>query len=73
MSNYIAANIELEVLPPTNDLSMQGRLKPEVFWIQLPAAAGLFTFLYFCLITSKFIYFQHEAKCSEQKREFSPL
>ena len=25
----------------------------------------LFTFLYFHLITSKFIYFQHEARCSE--------
>ena len=23
-------------------------------------------FLFFCLITSKFIYFQHEARCSEQ-------
>ena len=27
--------------------------------------AGLFTFLYFCLITSKFLYFQHEARCSK--------
>ena len=29
------------------------RLKPEVSWVRLPAAAGL---LYFRLITSKFIY-----------------
>ena len=28
------------------------RLKLEVSWVRLPAAAGLFTFLYFCLITS---------------------
>ena len=28
-------------------------------------AAGLFTFLYFHLKTSKFIYFQREARCSE--------
>ena len=41
------------------------RLKPELSWVQLPVAAGLFTFLYFCLITSKFLYFQHEARCSE--------
>ena len=25
------------------------QLKPEVSWVQLPVAAGLFTFLYFCL------------------------
>ena len=31
------------------------RQKPEVSWVRLPAAAGLFTFLYFRLITSKFI------------------
>ena len=37
------------------------RLKPE----RLPATAGFFTFLYFRLITSKFIYFQREARCSE--------
>ena len=30
------------------------RLKPEVSWVRLLAAAGLFTFLYFHLITSKF-------------------
>ena len=34
------------------------RLKPEVSWVRLPATAGLFTFLYFRFITSKFIYFQ---------------
>ena len=28
----------------------------QVSWVWLPVAAGLFTFLYFCLITSKFIY-----------------
>ena len=33
------------------------RLKPEVSWVQLPATAGFFTFLYFRLITSKFIYY----------------
>ena len=27
-----------------------------------------FTFLYFCLITSKFIYFQCEARCSEHSQ-----
>ena len=41
------------------------RLKPEVSWVWLPVTAGLFTFLYFHLITSKFIYFQPEARCSE--------
>ena len=41
------------------------RLKPEVSWVQLPVTAGFFTFLYFRLITSKFIYFQREARCSE--------
>ena len=38
------------------------QLKPEVSWVRLPVATGLFTFLYFHLITSKF---QHEARCSE--------
>ena len=33
------------------------QLKPEVSWVRLPATAGFFTFLYFRLITSKFIYF----------------
>ena len=37
------------------------QLKPEVSWVQLPAAAGLFTFLYFHLIASNL---QHEARCS---------
>ena len=32
------------------------RLKPEVSWVRLPATAGFFTFLYFRVITSKFIY-----------------
>ena len=40
------------------------RLKPEVSWVRLPVTAGFFTFLYFRLITSKFIYFQREARCS---------
>ena len=31
-------------------------LKPEVSWVRLPVTAGFFTFLYFCLITSKFKY-----------------
>ena len=31
-------------------------LKPEVSWVRLQVAAGLFTFLYFHLITSKFLY-----------------
>ena len=30
--------------------------KPEVSWVWLPVTAGFFTFLYFRLITSKFIY-----------------
>ena len=33
------------------------RLKPRVSWVRLLATAGLFTFLYFHLITSKFLYF----------------
>ena len=37
-------------------------LKPEVSWVRLLATAGFFTFLYFHLITFKFIYFQREAK-----------
>ena len=41
------------------------RLKPEVFWVRLPATAGLFIFLYFRLIACKFLYFQCEARCSE--------
>ena len=28
------------------------RLKPEVSWVRLPPTAGLFPFLYFCLINS---------------------
>ena len=32
------------------------RLKSEVSWVRLPVTAGLFTFLYFRLITSKFLY-----------------
>ena len=31
-------------------------LKPEVSWVQLPVTAGFFTFLYFHIITSKFLY-----------------
>ena len=37
-------------------------LKAEVFWVRLPVASGLFTFLYFHFIT---FYFQHEARCSQ--------
>ena len=32
------------------------QLKPGVSWVRLPATAGFSTFLYFRLITSKFIY-----------------
>ena len=32
------------------------RLKPEVSWVQLLVTADLVTFLYFHLITSKFLY-----------------
>ena len=39
-----------------------GHLKPEVSWVQLPVTAGLFTFY---PITSKFLYFQCEARCSK--------
>ena len=42
------------------------RLKPDVSWVWLPAAAGLFTFLSFRITTSKFIYFQLETRCFEQ-------
>ena len=34
-------------------------------WVQLSVTAGLFIFLYFCLITSKLLYFQCKARCSE--------
>ena len=37
-------------------------LASEVSWVRLPATAGLFTFLYFHLITSKFLYFRYEAR-----------
>ena len=47
--------------------------KPEVSWVWLPVAAGLFTFLYFCLTTSKFIYFQCESRCSEYSSMLSLL
>ena len=39
------------------------RLKPEMSWVRFSTTAGLFTFLYFLLITSEFINFQHEARC----------
>ena len=42
------------------------RLKPELSWVRLPVTASLFTFLYFRPITYKFLYFQREARCSEQ-------
>ena len=29
----------------------------QLSWVRFPATAGLFTFLYFCLITSKFLFF----------------
>ena len=38
----------------------------QVSWVRLPATAGFFTFLYFRPITSKFIYFQREARFSKQ-------
>ena len=41
--------------------SMHWRLKPEVFWVQLPVTAGFSS-----IFASKFLYFQHEARCSEQ-------
>ena len=34
----------------------------QVSWFRFPATTGLFTFLYFHLITSKFSLFQHEAR-----------
>ena len=47
-----------------------GGPSPEVSWVRLPAAAGFFTFLYFRLITSKFIHFQREVRCSAQANDF---
>ena len=38
----------------------------EVSLVRLPVTAGFFIFLYFRLIISKFIYFQHEARICEQ-------
>ena len=36
-----------------------------------PSDCGLFTFFYFCLMTSKFLYIQHGAICSEHlEREY---
>ena len=35
----------------------------EVSWVRLPVTADFFTFLYFRFKTSKFIYFQLEARC----------
>ena len=46
-------------------IGVLGRVKPEMSWVQLLVAAGLFTFLYFRLITFKFIHFQLEGRCSE--------
>ena len=39
---------------------------PEVSWVRPQVTAGFFIFLYFHPITSKFLYFQHEARCSQQ-------
>ena len=43
------------------------RLKPKVSWVRLLVTAGLFPFLYFCLITTKFIYLEfvtsHTMQC----------
>ena len=39
------------------------RLKPEMSWVRFSTTAGLFIFLYFLLITSEFMNFQHEARC----------
>ena len=47
-------------------MAEQWRLKPEVSWVRLPATAGFFTFLYFCLITSKFIYCLWVTKVSKE-------
>ena len=43
----------------------KGRQQPGVEPRTPQLAVGLFIFLYFHLITSKFLYFQHEARCSE--------
>jgi len=45
-------------------------LKPEVSWVWLLAPAGLFTFLYFCLITSKYTY-SWTPVCTEDKNAAS--
>ena len=42
------------------------RLKPEVSWVRLLVTAGFFTFLYFRLITSKFIYVIETLNCSQK-------
>ena len=39
--------------------------QPEVSGFDSRRLPAFYTFLYFCLITSKFIYFQLEARCSE--------
>ena len=44
-----------------------GRLKPEESWVRLPATAGFFTFLYFRLITSKFISSMRQGALSKLK------
>ena len=50
---------------PDNHQPSQSSICTESWLVRLPVAAGLFTFLYFHLKTSKFIYFQREARCSE--------
>ena len=51
------------------------RLKPEMSWVRFwfSTTAGLFTFLYFLLITSEFINFQHEARCCGHILLLKPL
>ena len=47
-----------------NSVAECWQLKPEVSWVRLLVTTDFFTFLYFRLITSEFIYFQREARCS---------
>ena len=46
---------------------------PTILYMQLPATAGLFTFLYFCLITSKYIHILTSSSSENLHELLSPV
>ena len=64
----IVLNVSATGQPPTltilhcSSVAECWRLKLEVSWVRLPAAASLFTFLYFHLLTSKFLHVHAPSK-----------